>query len=435
MLNAIFIFAIALSVLISAWNGSTEQVNRAWMEAAEAAVKLALYLVGFMALWLGLMRVLRDAGALAAIGRALSPVMRRLFPDVPAEHPAMSAMIMNISANMLGLANAATPFGLKAMRELETLNPRPGVATNSMALFLAMNTSGVAVLPLGVVATRAAYESANPGSIVLPSLLATMCSTVVAVVVARRLQRRAAYDPERFETSGDGAAEATLADGVKGISEAEEAAAIRPQRDPRRAVWLWIYSSLLLAMAGATLAGLGLTLNAFQLVLGQWLLPALMAWIVLFGWSRRVKVYDAVVTGAREGFDIAIMIIPFLVAILVAVAMFRASGAMDIMVWLLSPLTGVLGFPAEALPMALIRPLSGSGAFGVMSSLIQTHGPDSFIGYLVSVLNGSTETTFYVLALYFGSVRVRAARHTVWACLAADATGVVAALFWCRVFF
>ena len=437
MLNAIFLVLIVGAVLVAAYTGRMGEINRAWLDAAPGAVELAIGLVGVMALWLGLMRVLRDAGLMNAIGRALAPVMRRLFPDVPADHPAMSAMILNLAANILGLGNAATPFGLKAMRELSTLSTRPGVATNAMATFLALNTSGVAVMPLGVIAVRASMGSSDPAGIFLPSVLATLCSTLVAVAVVKLLQHRPRYALERFpsDDSGEDAAGGSIADSIEGIGEAEDIARHRPAGDRFRG-WAAIAAiACLAALAARHFAGGEDPLESLRDLNSNWLMPALMAGIVLFGFSRRVPVYESFIKGAREGFDIAVTIIPFLVAILFSVAMFRASGALETLTSLLNLATSQIGFPAEALPMALIRPLSGSGAFGVMTATMETYGPDSFVGYLVSIMNGSTETTFYVLAIYFGSVKVRAARHTVAACLCADFAGILAALFWARVFF
>jgi spore maturation protein SpmA len=437
LLNAIFVALIAASLAIAAAGGRMDALAAAWKADAKAAVELVIGLVGFMVLWLGLMRVLREAGAMAGIARALAPLMRRLFPDVPADHPAMAAMIMNLSANVLGMGNAATPFGLKAMRELETLNPHPGVATNAMALFLAINTAGVAVLPLGVIALRGELGSERDAAILLPSVLAALTSTLAAIALAKWLQRFPRWAPERQRAGEiEGAAEPHEASGpLARIGQAGSDAAIRHSRDPLRAALLWTYMLALLALAlwrlrTAPSAGL-----AFRELAETWLMPGLMAWIALFGWSRRVDVYDAVVKGGREGLEIAAAILPFLVAVLVAVGMFRASGGLDALVGALAPLCAWIGFPAEALPMALIRPLSGSGALGVMTETMRAHGPDSFVGFLVSVINGSSETTFYVIALYFGSVRVRATRHTLLACLSADFVATLAALFWCRLFF
>ncbi len=437
MLNGIFIVLILGSVAVAAFTGRMTEVNQAGIDSARGAVTIAIGLIGMMALWLGFMRILRDAGLMQAIAHGLAPVMRRLFPSIPPDHPAMGAMIMNLAANILGLGNAATPFGLKAMRELDSLNTRKGVSTDAMALFLAINTSGVAVMPLGVIAIRASLGSENAAGIFVPSILATMCSTVAAVLVIRALAGRARFAPERYEEASEEQEPAgTLADGIAGLGEAEEMTASRPPLSTPRAFALSAFGVVIaLALANhLRLADTGMA-EALREVLNSWLLPLLMAVIVLFGFSHRVKVYDSFIRGAREGFDIAVMIIPYLVAILVAVGMFRASGALDALVAAISPLTSLVGFPAEALPMALVRPLSGSGAMGIMTATMTEHGPDSFVGYLVSVMNGSTETTFYVIALYFGSVRVRAVRHTLAACLTADAVGIVAALLWSRLFF
>jgi spore maturation protein SpmB len=350
----------------------------------------------------------------------------------------MGAMIMNIAANILGLGNAATPFGLKAMAELNRLNRHPGVATNAMALFLAINTSGVAVLPLGVIAIRASLGAENTGGIVVPSVLATLCSTVAAIAAVKWLERRRAFAIERYANSEDPAPAGgdSISDGISREPELEE-----PEPPPatgwRLALMLGVFAAILIAAGWhfVTAAPADGGFQTLKEMLSSWLLPTLLLGIAVFGFGRRVKVYESVVKGAREGFDIAVMIIPFLVAILVAIGMFRASGLMELLIVGVSPVTSLFGFPAEALPMALIRPLSGSGAIGVMTETMLTYGPDSFVGFLVSVLNGSTETTFYVLAIYLGSVQVRAARHAVAACLLADLTGVVAATVWSRIFF
>jgi spore maturation protein SpmB len=324
------------------------------------------------------------------------------------------------------------------MRELDRLNPNPGVATNSMALFLAINTAGVAVLPLGVIAVRASLGSSNAGGVIAPTLLATACGTLSAIVAAKLLERRPRYAPERFRVEAPGAAApASLADGIAGIGDAETSAEAAPPPAPWSAALLGGFA-LVIALAiwrfGAQAPADATTWSLARDVLSTWLLPVLMAAIALFGLGRRVRVYESFVRGAREGFDIAVAIIPFLVAILVAIAMFRGSGLFDLVVRAVEPLTGLVGFPAEALPMALIRPLSGSGALGVMTETMKTYGPDSFVGFLVSVINGGVETTFYVLAVYFGSVGVRATRHTLAACLTADFVGVAAAYAFSRLF-
>jgi spore maturation protein SpmA len=438
VLNGIFVALIVSAVATAAVTGTMSAVNQALMESARQAVDLALGLIGTMALWLGMMRVLRDAGVMTSIARGLAPLMTRLFPDVPAEHPAMSAMILNLSANILGLGNAATPFGLKAIRELQQLNPKKAVATDSMALFLAINTSGVAVMPLGVIAMRASMDSANASSIFLPSMLATLCSTITAVIVAKALAKRSRFAFDQFEDDSDDPVETTPSSAGPRIADAESETSDHFERpDVPLSRWrLGLLASFLVLISWAvfreiTADGGG----GLKEVANTWLMPILAVVIVLYGFSARVKVYESVIEGAREGFEIVVMIIPFLVAILVAVGLFRASGALDAVLGVIAPITGLIGFPVEALPMALLRPLSAGGAMGVMVETMQAHGPDSFIGYLSSVLMGSTETTFYVLAVYYGSVRIRMTRHTVIACLSADFVGVLAALFWCRIFF
>ena len=394
-----------------------------------------------MALWLGMMAIVREGGLMRSIARGLRPLMRRLFPEVPEDHPAMGSMIMNLAANMLGLGNAATPFGLKAMAELNTLN-RYGraCATNSMALFLAINAAGVAILPLGAVAVRAALGSKDPAGIVLPSFLSTFSAAVTAVLMAKLLENRPRFAAGALRGRAAARAE-TLPRRVRtrqALANAEKLAeAHAPATPGRRALALALLALFVVAAVRGALS-LRPEHSGFELVrtfMSEWMLPALMLAIVLFGLARRVKVYEVFIAGAKEGFQIAIVIIPFLVAILVGIAMFRASGAMDALVGVLSPITSRLGFPAEALPMALIKPLSGSGALGVMSETMKTHGPDSFIGYLVCLLNAGTETTFYVLAVYFGSVQVRVLRHTLAACLTADLAGYVAATALCHLFF
>jgi spore maturation protein SpmA len=437
-MNWIFAGLIVVSVLTGAFTGRMGDVTKAGIDSAKTAVELALGLIGQMALWLGFFGVLRQAGLIGGIARLLAPALRWLFPEIPPGHPALGAMIMNLAANVLGLGNAATPFGLKAMQELDSLNTRRGVATNSMALFLAINTSGVAVLPLGAVAVRATLGSKDPAGIILPTLFATACSTLVAVLVAKALERRALFAPDRYaEVAVDAAA--TKPPNAEALKQAEALAALQPEA-PRWKVAL----ALLLAAAMAVALGLHVTslppslggLEATRGILGDWLLPMLMLIIVLVGVGRDVKVYEAFIGAAKEAFQVGTVIIPFLVAILVGVGMFRASGAMGALTDAVAPaLSAAGGFPPEALPMALIRPLSGNGALAVMTEVMKTHGPDSFLGYLVATINGGTETTFYVLALYFGSVQVKALRHTLLACVAADFAGPIAAFIACKVMF
>jgi spore maturation protein SpmA len=438
VLNWIFVLLILGSAITAAFTGTMPQVTLASIDSAKAAVTLAIGLVGQMALWLGFMGVLREAGLMSGLARLLAPVMRRLFPEVPPDHPAMGAMIMNLAANILGLGNAATPFGLKAMSELDRLNRHKGVATNAMALFLAINTSGVAVLALGAVAVRATLGSKDPGGILVPSLLATSCSTLGAILVAKFSERLPMFAVSRYaEGPGEVLSEEPPRE-IAGLSQAEALA--RPGVGASRVQKAFVFAALAALIAGFVwyLFHQAASMSHFEVVrtvLSDWMLPLLMSGIVLIGVGRKVKVYEVFVASAKEGFQIGVTIIPFLVAILVSIGMFRASGAMEAITSVLGHFTSKVGFPAEALPMAFIRPLSGSGALGVMTETMRAYGPDSFIGYLVSVLNGSSETTFYVLAVYFGSVQVRATRHTVLACLAADGVGVIAATLVCHLFF
>ena len=434
MLNAIWVGLIVLAVFCGALGNSLNAVSIASIDAAKSAVELAIGLIGVMAFWIGLMRVLEHAGMLGLIARMLRPIMKRLFPEVPETHPAMSMMILNMAANMLGLANAATPFGIKAIMELNKLNAKPGTATNAMALFLAINTSSLALLPTGVIALRASLGSTQPASIIITTILATACSTLIAILSAKLLCRSSFFAQEggTITTHTDQAPDDSINDHI------EEKQNGTPT-EQRIALGLGLLLVIALVYAGAQQyqeAASGTSLfTLLRELLSQWLLPLLIVGIVLIGLYRGVKIYDAVVEGGKEGFEVALRIIPFLVAILVAIGMLRASGAIDLMVDNLRPLTALIGMPAETLPMALLRPLSGSGAYGVAAEIMQTYGADSLIGNIVSTMQGSTETTFYVLAVYFGAAQVKHVRHTLAACLIADLTGVLAAVWTCRLFF
>lgn len=427
-MNAVFFAIVLVSFLVAAgrqlaWapaaadeTGPMQALTTGMIDAAAGSVTLALGLIGVMALFLGLMKVAEAGGLLAMIARVVRPLMVRLFPDVPAEHPAMGAMIMNMSANALGLGNAATPFGIRAMQELDRLNPRQGTATNAMVLFLAINTSSVTLLPTGVIALRASAGSADPAGILPTTLFATVCSTAVAIIAAKLYQR--------FSAAPAGEpGEAPAADDAPADSDPEALPA-----DAGAAYPAWV--SVLALMAVLAIIPLAIL---YGTAISPWIIPALMMLLLGFGFLRRVAVYEVFVEGAKEGFQVAIRIIPYLVAILVAVGMFRASGAMELVVGPLGALTGPVGLPGEALPMALLRPLSGSGAYGVLAAVIQDPaiGPDSYTGYLVSTLQGSTETTFYVIAVYFGAVQVRRIRHALAAALTADAAGIAGAVIAC----
>ena len=429
MLNGIFVVVALASILAAALSGEMRALTDAVVSSARGAVDLAIGLVGVMAFFLGLMRVASDAGLMARLARLVSPVMRLLFPGLPPDSPAMSAMLLNIAANMMGLANAATPFGIKAIEELDKHNSRRGVATNHMVLFLAINTSGLALLPTGMIGIRAALGSSDAAGILLPTWFATASATAVGVTAALLLARLPGYRASAPPPLAPDAATAGQSEPAADPSPAATSSA-RPAAGRRAVGWLF-WATFVVAAASALVnrdpavpAG-----DVLRDMASAWLLPAVVAALVLYGWVRGVRVYESLVEGARDGFQVAIRIIPYLVAILVLVGMFRASGALDVLIGLAAPLTGLIGIPAEALPMALLRPLSGSGAMGVASEAMTAYGPDSLIGYLVSTYQGSTETTFYVLAVYFGAVGVKDTRHAVPACLLADIAGILAATF------
>ena len=433
MLNGLFVVVTLASILMAAASGQMQALTDAILTSARNAVDLAIGLIGVMAFFLGLMKVAEDAGLMSHVARAVSPVIRLIFPSVPTGSPAMSAMIMNISANMLGLANAATPFGIKAIEELDKLNSRPGTATNAMVRFLAINTAGLAILPSGIIGVRAALGSADAAGIFFPTWFASGSATVVAVSAAILLGRLPRYrdtEPPPVTAPGGDAEEVT----AESEAALPEALPVVPLRR-----WLgWTFWLVFAALAVRNVAGrLGAEtpLEIARNVMSFWILSAIMATGVLYGWVRRVRVYDSLVEGAKQGFQVAIRITPYLVAILVAVGMFRASGGLELIVGILSPVTALIGMPAEALPMAILRPLTGSGALGVAAEAMTANGPDSLVGYLVSTYQGSTETTFYVIAVYYGAIGVRNTRHTVPACLMADVTGILAATFIVNLFF
>ena len=430
-MNWIFLGIVLVAFATAAWRqlafvavegaqAPMEALSAAMIASAGGAVELAIGLVGVMALFLGLMKVAEAGGLLTVIARLIRPLMTRLFPEVPPDHPAMGAMVLNLSANALGLGNAATPFGIRAMQELDRLNPRPGTATNSMALFLAINTSSVTLLPTAVIALRAAAGSTDPAGILPTTLFASICGTIAAVVAALWLAR---FFPVGAPEAGEPAVDRPWV---------REDAPREPLPADPDAYPAWVS---MLAVA-ALIALIPVTI-AWGRAIAAWIVPGLMVAFLAFGALRGVRIYEAFVEGAKEGFRVAVRIIPYLVAILVAVAMLRASGALDATVDAIGAYTARFGLPPEALPMALLRSLSGSGAYGVMASIINDPaiGPDSYTGYLVSTLQGSSETTFYVLAVYFGAVQVRRVRHALAAALIADVVAVIAAVAICSWLF
>ena len=428
MLNGLFIIVVVSSILLAGLTGRMEPLTQTILTSARDAVTLAIGLVGVMAFFLGLMRVAEDGGLLRQIARAIGPIMQRLFPGVPIDHPAMSAMILNIASNMLGLGNAATPFGIRAMEQLDTLNGRKGTASNAMVLFLAINTAGLAILPSGVVGLRASLGSADATGIFFPTWFASGAATLVGILAATALARLPRFRETEPPIIAPEAASTTAAPAVD--------EAVRAPTARRWVVWIFWAAFLAVLARHFLVPPVAEPLPTLvRGVLSFWMLPALVAGLILYGWQRGVRVYDSLVTGAKQGFEVALRIIPYLVAILVAVGMFRAAGGIDAMVTIVSPLTNLIGMPAEALPMAVLRPLTGSGAFGVMTEIMNTHGPDSLVGYMVSTFQGSTETTFYVLAVYFGAVGITETRHALPACLLADVTGILAAVFIVNVMF
>jgi spore maturation protein SpmA len=437
VLNGIWLGLVLGAVVYAAWSGEMQAVTDEMYASAQSAVTLVFKLVGIMAFMLGVMRVARDGGMLRWIARWLAPVLRKLFPEVPPDHPAMSAMVMNFASNIFGLGNAATPFGLKAMAELDKLNPIKGVASNPMVLFLAINTSAITLLPpTGTVGVRVAAGSADPFAIWIPTLIATICSTLGAVGMVYLLQGRKLFAAKPL---ADGGADSGAPDGE--VALPDESEVLGREVPPMGPIRKLLIGGFLLAVAiplvieAHGLAASQSPVDMVEVLAKGWLFPLLVVGLLLVGVAGRVPIYESVVAGAREGLEVAVRIVPYLVAILVAVGMFRASGALALVIQVLDPLTSLIGIPGEVLPMALLRPLSGSGAFGVMAEILETYGPDSFVGMLASTLQGSTETTFYVLTLYCGAAGVRDVRHALVACLTGDLCGLLGATAACHLFF
>lgn len=407
------------------------RLSQAITDEAGRAVTLALGLVGAMALFMGLMKVAEAGGLLRVLSRLLHRPMLRLFPQVPPDHPAMGAMVLNMAANVLGLGNAATPFGLQAMRSLDQLNPRQGTATNAMVMFLAINTANVTLLPTNVIALRAAAGSADPAGVTATTLFATAVSTVVAIVVARFGERLWPVPAAAAVSDADPPQSASLPSRAPHQSDAEPPPAqVDGDSSEGYPLWAaWVAAIGLLAMIPLMIA--------FGRDFGAWLIPLLVTGLVIFALCRRVAVYEAMVDGAREGFEVAVRIIPYLVVILVAIGMLRASGTLDGLLSLIGPFTTSVGIPPQAVLMTVLRSLSGSGAYAYLASIINDPaiGPDSYTGYLVSTIQGSTETTFYVLAVYCGAAGIRRLRHALLAGLTADVAGLVAAVFICRLLY
>ena len=369
--------------------------------SSKTAFEISLGLTGVLSLWLGIMKIGERGGVVNVLARALSPVFPRLFPDIPKGHPVTGAIFMNIAANMLGLDNAATPLGLKAMEQLQTLNPNKETATNPMIMFLVLNTSGLTLIPISIMVYRAQLGAAQPTDVFIPILLATFFSTVAGIIITSIYQRINLLNRTMLLTLGGMA-----------------------------------------LVVGAIICGFGQLdkdqMNIVSTSVANILLMTIIVAFVLAGMKHRINVYDAFVEGAKEGFTTAVRIIPYLVAILVAIGLFRASGAMDMLINGVATLVKALGGNSDfvgALPTALMKPLSGSGARGMMVDAMTTYGADSFVGRLSCIFQGSTDTTFYILAVYFGSVGIRNMRHAVPCGLLADLAGVIAAIGIAYLFF
>ncbi len=403
MLNKIwagFIITGFVAAIIRAVTGDTTvfaDIVGSTFTSAKTAFEISLGLTGVMCLWLGIMRVGEKGGVIKFLASIFSPLLRRLFPSIPKGHAAEGSLIMNMAANMMGLDNAATPLGLKAMREMQSLNPTPERATDDQILFLVINTSAVTLLPVTIFTYRAQMGAADPTDVFLPILIATFCSTMAGLLFTAAVQKRNLMNKTVVSYLG----------------------------------------AMTLIIAGLVFYFTGLNKEAVQAqsaLIANALLFTVITSFVVAALVRKVAVFEEFVEGANEGFKVAVGIIPYLVAMLVAIGILRSSGALDFM---LDGIRIVTGNPQwiDSIPTALMKPLSGSGARGMMIEAMQTHGADSFTGRLSSIIQGSTETTFYVLAVYFGAVKIRFTRHAVLCGLVADLAGIIAAIFVCYLFF
>lgn len=395
-------FAIALFRLVVLGDYDVfPAIMSSTFDTSKTAFEISLGLTGVLSLWMGIMKIGEKGGVVNALAQALGPVFKRLFPEIPEGHPVVGNIFMNISANMLGLDNAATPLGLKAMERLQEFNPKKETASNAMIMFLVLNTSGLTLIPVSIMVYRAQQGAANPTDIFIPILLATFVSTLAGIIVTSIFQRINLFN--RTLLLAVGSVSLGVAAVIFGFSTLD---------------------SVMMNRIGTTSANV--------------LLFTFIAVFIVAGMRKRVNVYDAFIEGAKSGFETAVRIIPYLVAILVAIGVFRTAGAMDFLVDGMKWIVSDLGFDSEwvgALPTALMKPLSGSGARGLMVDTMTTHGADSFVGRLSCIFQGSTDTTFYILAVYFGSVGIRHTRHAVAAGLLADLAGIVAAIGVCYLFF
>ena len=401
---AFFLIAFIIALVKLIFLGDTEvfpAMMNSTFETSKTAFEISLGLTGVLSLWLGVMKIGERGGVVNALARVLSPLFTRLFPDIPKGHPVTGSIFMNIAANMLGLDNAATPLGLKAMEQLQELNPKKDTATNPMIMFLVLNTSGLTLIPVSIMVYRVQLGAANPTDIFIPILLATFCSTLAGIIITSLFQRINLLNKEMLLMLGGMCAIVTAI--------------------------IWGFGQLDKDQ-----------MNVVSMSVANILLMTIIITFIISGIRRHVNVYDAFIDGAKDGFTTAVRIIPYLVAILVAIGVFRASGAMDFLIdgikWVVAACGGNTDFVA-ALPTALMKPLSGSGARGMMVDTMTTYGADSFPGILSCIFQGSTDTTFYILAVYFGSVAIKYTRHAVACGLLADLAGIVSAIAIAYFFF
>lgn len=450
MLNYIWLALVVCAVVIGGWNDKLKDVTGGALDGAKTAVTIALGLIGIMALWLGVMRLAERAGVVQRIAHALRPLMQRLFPDVPHNHPAMGSMLMNMAANMLGLGNAATPLGLRAMRDLETLNPHPGIATNAMCTFLAINTSSVQLIPTTAIAILAASGSTRPTAIVGTAFMATLCAATVAVLSAKFLERLTIFQPihassKVFDESPFRSPRGSTRRSTSPL--AEDVPVI--EEPPRSLSALGLISVVLLSVFFFALFLRIVSPGLFNLpvppetasqhifvravnALSILAIPFVLSFFPIYALARGLKVYEEFVEGAKEGFGVILKIIPFLVTMLVAIGMFKGAGGIDLLTKALSPILSPLHFPPDLLPLALMRPLSGSATLALLTDIVHRLGPENIVSLMAATIYGSTETTFYVVAVYFGAVGVKQTRHAIPAGLLADLTGVIASVIICR---
>jgi spore maturation protein SpmA len=401
---AFFLIAFLVALIKLIFLGDTEvfpKIIEMTFDMSKTGFELSIYLTGIMAFWLGIMKIGEKGGIIRVFSRLVGPFFSRLFPEIPKDHPATSSMIMNFSANMLGLDNAATPLGLKTMKEMQQINPKKDTASNSQIMFLVLNTSGLSIIPLTILIDRSVVGAANPTDVFIPIMLATFFSTLAGLIAVSIYQRINLFDKVILSYLGG----ITLF--MTGVI---------------------VYFSLIPQEQIAEVSNVASTFIIFTVIIS----------FVILAMIKKVNIYEAFIDGAKEGFGIAVKIIPYLVAILVAIGVFRAAGAMDYVVKIISSSISFFGINAdfvEALPTALMKPLSGSAARGMNLEIMKTYGPDNFVGRLSSIFRGATETTFYIIAVYFGSVNIKKTRYAVTAGLIADAAGIIAGIFIGYLFF